>query len=152
LNRRAPRVRSSRPSAARAPKFRTGLPVAPPRASAPMKPRKWRYIIVPVLALAVIGVIAKAVTREAQTSYLQSYYLSRFAKDLTFSIQAGPSKEIAFPPGGPEDKRRGYSSLPGFLTSLSGRNFNITQQASWSGKLKEFAQASGYPVYHEKRD
>jgi hypothetical protein len=37
---------------------------------------------------------------EARTSYLQSRLLSRWAAEMKFSVQPGPSEEIRFPDGG----------------------------------------------------
>jgi len=42
---------------------------------------------------------------EIRTSYLQSRLLSRWAADMKFTLQAGPSEEIRFPKSGPYDER-----------------------------------------------
>jgi len=106
--------------------------------------RWWPFLLALIL---IAGVAA-----EGRTSFLQSLFLARMAGALTYGIQPGPSDDIRFPRGGPDDKRRGYSDLPGYLTALRGRDYTVVRQASWSPELKQSAEYSGYAIYHEKKD
>ncbi|HYM18640.1 MAG TPA: transglycosylase domain-containing protein [Micropepsaceae bacterium] len=87
---------------------------------------------------------------EAQTGLFESQYFARSAARLTFTVASGASGDIRFPKGGPEDKRLGYSALPGHIASLKAHDFVVTQQASWSEELDKFTADHGYAVYREK--
>jgi len=41
--------------------------------------------------------------------------LSRWAADMKFKVQPGPSEDIRFPKSGPYDERLGYAQLPSFI-------------------------------------
>ncbi len=103
-----------------------------------------------VCGFALVSIVAVAV--EAQTAYLQSLVFTRLAHELTFNIGSGPSDEIRFPTGGPQDKRLGYSQLASYIGALNARNFSVARQASWSPALARFAADHGYAVYREKED
>jgi len=87
---------------------------------------------------------------EADTSSLQSLFISRAVKDMTFTVEPGPSAAIRFPEAGPYDRRLGYAQLPSFINRLSARHFVVERQARQSPLLGRFIDAGGYAVYHEK--
>src|SRR5262245_2678495 len=62
-----------------------------------------------VLLWGTVAIAASAIvaaTFEARTSYVQSRLFSGIAKTLTYDVKPGPSDNIAFPRGGPDDKRK----------------------------------------------
>src|SRR5260370_25853675 len=91
-----------------------------------------------------------AVAYEADTSSLQSLFISRAVKDMTFTVEPGLSAAIRFPEAGPYDRRPGYAQLPSFINRLSARHFVVERQAPQSPLLGRFIDAGGYAVYHEK--
>jgi hypothetical protein len=101
-------------------------------------------------AAAALFLVGWGLATEARTSYLQSRLLSRWAADMKFSVQPGPSEEIRFPKWGPYDERRGYPQLPFFSEALSARHFTVTRQARWSPSLERFVEQGGYAIYGEK--
>jgi membrane peptidoglycan carboxypeptidase len=115
---------------------------------------RWLLRIVAVLRWAVVFaalfLLGWGLATEARTSYLQSRLLSRWAAEMKFSVQPGPSEEIRFPRSGPYDERRGYAQLPSFIESLGARHFAVTRQARWSPPLERFVDQGGYAIYGEK--
>ena len=90
------------------------------------------------------------VVLEADQSYLQSLFVTRAVKDMTFAVEPGPSPAMQFPATGAYDQRLGYVQLPSFIQRLTGRNFVIEHQARQSPVLREFMEQGGYAIYHEK--
>ena len=101
------------------------------------------------LAAALI-LLGWAAAHEAETSSLQSLFVSRAVKDMTFAVEPGPSTAIRFPEAGPYDRRLGYAQLPSFIDRLTARHFVVESQARQSPLLGRFIDAGGYPVYHEE--
>jgi membrane peptidoglycan carboxypeptidase len=97
--------------------------------------------------LAVLGYVS---VLEADQSYLQSLFVSRAVNDMSFGVDAGPSRAIEFPEAGPYDERLGYVGLPSFIRRLAARHFVVERQARQSRALREFMAAGGYAVYREK--
>src|SRR5258708_15886176 len=91
-----------------------------------------------------------AVAYEADTSSLQSLFISRAVKDMTLTVEPGLSGAMRFPEAGPYDRRLGYAQLPSFIDRLAVRNFVVERQARQSPLLGRFIDAGGYAVYHEK--
>ena len=89
---------------------------------------------------------------EANTSVFESKVFSRLGSRLTFKVASGENSGIQFPSGGPQDKRLGYSQLPGYLKSLKARNYLVTRQAAWSPELEKFTAENGYAMYREKEN
>ncbi|HYM04835.1 MAG TPA: transglycosylase domain-containing protein [Stellaceae bacterium] len=87
---------------------------------------------------------------EAETSFLQSLFISRAVQDMTFAVEEGASPDLRFPNSGPYDLRLGYVQLPSLIDRLSANHFDIKRQARQSPLLKSFMDAGGYAVYHEK--
>ena len=91
-----------------------------------------------------------AAWHEMQTSKLQALWLSRYAEDLDFSIEPGPSDRIRYPDAGPFDRRLGYTALPTFLQRLTARGFEIEEQARFSPALLRYADQGFFVPYAEK--
>src|SRR5690606_23926443 len=70
--------------------------------------------------------------------------------DLGYSLQPGPSEDIAFPADGPFDKRLGYAHLPLLLERLQQRHFLITAQARQSPALLAYGEHGFFPPFNEK--
>ncbi len=99
---------------------------------------------------ATLVLLGWAAAYEASTSLLQSLFISRAVKDMTFTVEPGLSAAIRFPEAGPYDRRLGYAQLPSFIDRLAVRNFVVERQARQSPLLGRFIDAGGYAVYHEK--
>jgi membrane peptidoglycan carboxypeptidase len=102
-------------------------------------------------ALAVLSLLGWGIATEARTSFLQSRIFSHIAREMTFSVGAGPSDTIRFPTGGPYDQRLGYTELPRFIRALGQDHFTVARQARWSPALERFVEDGGYAIYREKR-
>ncbi|HET7594021.1 MAG TPA: transglycosylase domain-containing protein [Stellaceae bacterium] len=114
--------------------------------------RRFRFdrITIRLALVVMILLVGLAVSYEAKTSSLQSLFVSRAVKDMTFSVEPGPSAAIRFPEAGPYDRRLGYAQLPSFIDRLATRHFAVELQARQSPLLRRFIDAGGYAVYHEK--
>jgi membrane peptidoglycan carboxypeptidase len=99
---------------------------------------------------ATVALLAWGAVYEAETSSLQSLFVSRAVRDMTFKVEPGPSAAIRFPEAGPYDRRLGYAQLPSFIDRLSARHFAVEDQARQSPLLGRFIDAGGYAIYHEK--
>ena len=130
------------------------LPISRQDQRDPGRWSRWLLRIVAVLRWAVVFaalfLLGWGLATEARTSYLQSRLLSRWAAEMKFSVQRGPSEEIRFPRSGPYDERRGYAQLPSFIEALGARHFAVTRQARWSPPLERFVDQGGYAIYGEK--
>ena len=71
----------------------------------------WRWLFC-FFFLLCLGAVIALVGYEMKTSKLQSQEISRYAAKLTYQVEPGQSKQIAFPGDGPFDKRLGYVQLP----------------------------------------
>jgi membrane peptidoglycan carboxypeptidase len=103
-----------------------------------------------VLLLMAIGACAVAVVMESRSSRLQALEFSRFAANLSYSMQPGPSDSMIYPGAGPFDKRLGYSSLGEFLPRLLKRDYVITEQVRFSSQLLAYTQRGFFVPYEEK--
>ena len=99
---------------------------------------------------ATVLLLGWAAAYEADTSSLQSLFISRAVKDMAFTVEPGPSAAVRFPEAGPYDRRLGYAQLPSFIDRLAARHFVVERQARQSPLLGRFIDAGGYAVYHEK--
>jgi membrane peptidoglycan carboxypeptidase len=129
-------------------------PLAAPGRNAPQRLRA-RILGVDRIAFAaaVTGtllLLGWGIAGEADTSLLQSLFISRAVRDMTFAVAPGPSPDIRFPRLGPYDLRLGYAQLPGMIDRLGTRHFAIEQQARQSPWLERFMDEGGYAVYYEK--
>ena len=116
----------------------------------PSRPRgrRWPYVLVPLLILAIAGGIA--VYYETQTSTLQAKYLSEFAAKLKFHSGPGASDSIVFPKKGPYDLRLGYVQIPTITEKLKQKGLSITSQARVSTELHRYATMGFNIPYQEK--
>ena len=100
---------------------------------------------------ALVGLAAYFVSLEMQTSRLQARYFASLGRQVSFSVQPGPSDEIRFPsPGGPYDWRLGYARLPDFEARLRARGYVVTGQARDSSMMTSLADRGLFIPYAEK--
>ncbi len=109
----------------------------------------WRAVIKMTVAIAV-GAVVWALAMELRASSLQAKMLSRFARDMTFRVDDGPSPSARFPEGGPYNERLGYARLPTFVAALESRNFGIERQVRLSEPLARFMDRGGFAIFREK--
>ena len=110
---------------------------------APPPARTGLYIAAGV-ALLLIGLAAWIETRQ---SWLQSLWLSRWSAKLDYTVEKGPSDDIAFPRAGPFDERLGYAHLEQFSLRLRENGFRITEQARQSPELVDLIRAHIAPPF-----
>lgn len=113
------------------------------------RPKRKLLIIIAVILL-VVTVLGTLTVMEMKTSYLQSRYLSLFAKKLTFSVKPGADPSLLFPEDGPYDERMGYTQLPSFLKKLTAQGYQIEAQARPSYSLNEVMDRGLFATYREK--
>ncbi|UAW99052.1 penicillin-binding protein [Halopseudomonas nanhaiensis] len=109
-----------------------------------MRLRTWLLLGVAVLA----GVYL--IRYESHHSYYQSLFLSRYAKDLTFRVEDGPSDAVRFPQAGPFDVRLGYTAIPRWTPRLRQHGFELTSQARFSPALLQHVDYGLFPPFKEK--
>jgi membrane peptidoglycan carboxypeptidase len=105
----------------------------------------WAYAL---LLLLVVGGLM--VVREMQTSAFQAQYFSNLSSKANFTVGAGASSAISFPPPAPYDDRLGYSKLPTYVAKLTLRDFEITRQARISEGMADIIKEGYFPPYSEK--
>jgi membrane peptidoglycan carboxypeptidase len=111
---------------------------------------RWKWLTFVGMA-ALVGVLAYFVSLEMQTSRLQARYFAGLGRQISFSVQPGPSDEIRFPsPGGPYDWRMGYARLPDFEARLRARGYVVTSQARDSSMMISLADRGLFIPYAEK--
>ncbi|WP_332670559.1 transglycosylase domain-containing protein [Aromatoleum sp.] len=118
----------------------------------PSPHRWWRIfkrLVLVLLLLAIITAVALAMF-EMRTSWFQSQEISRYAEDLRFRLEPGPSDAIRFPTHGPFDVRLGYALLPSFIQRLQARGLAVDSQARFSPALLDFTARGYFPPYREK--
>jgi membrane peptidoglycan carboxypeptidase len=110
----------------------------------PNRSRK-RWLLVALVAelVVIFGIY------EARTSALQSWFFSRWAARLTYAVESGPSPLIAFPDGGPFDRRFGYTRIPEFTQRLERQGFGVVAQARFSTAAARLAAWGFQPPYPE---
>ncbi len=106
------------------------------------------YIILGLVVVAFI--LVKLVREEVATSKYQARYLSEISRQLSFTLDPGPSKSIRYPGNGPYDLRLGYSSLPEMMQRLQKTGYNIAAQAEPSSKMAELMDSGLFAIYREK--
>ena len=106
-------------------------------------PRAWVW-------WALSGVILSGlIAHELRTSALQSRVLTRYATQLSYRVDAGPSSRIVFPESGPYDQRLGNALLPDFTRRLDSEGFRVIEQARMSEPMARLARARIAPPYRE---
>jgi membrane peptidoglycan carboxypeptidase len=113
-----------------------------PRRASTRPPRWLLYVVLG-------GILIGGVIYETRTSALQSWLLSRYAKSMTYTVEAGPSSTIVFPKSGPFDERHGYTQIPEFARRLEAKGFRIREQARFSPELARIAGWGIAPPYRE---
>lgn len=109
----------------------------------------WRLTLYLLLALLVLAVTALLVF-ESRSAHFQSRELSRYAADLTYKVEPGPSERIIYPTDGPFDKRQGYAYLPLMLERLQQRDYQVTEQSRFSEQLMAYSRRGLFPPFTEK--
>lgn len=113
-----------------------------------------RFIIkAAILGVAFVPLLAGAgqiIALEATTGDLQSRAIARYAKDLRFTVEDGPSATIRFPASGPYDARLGYTGLGSYIKALTANGYEVTRQARPTPELAGFVEQIGYAPYREK--
>lgn len=99
--------------------------------------------------LLIAAVILVPIIYELRTSALQSWILSRYARNLSFKVEPGPSPNIIFPKHGPFDIRAGYALIPDFEQRLRARGYNTIAQARFSPELERVTKWGILPPYSE---
>jgi membrane peptidoglycan carboxypeptidase len=102
------------------------------------------------LAVLGAGALAALILLELRTGWLQSQILTSIAAQLTYSVEAGPSRSIRFPASGPYDHRLGHASLPAFQERLARHGFEVTAQARISPLAAKLTDLGLYPIYPQK--
>ncbi len=88
--------------------------------------------------------------QELRDSRWQARYLSELGRDLTFTVQDGPSASVRFPHAAPYDDRLGYSHLPAFSQNLQAQDYQVTRQAVISPSMTDLADRGLNLPYAEK--
>jgi membrane peptidoglycan carboxypeptidase len=91
-----------------------------------------------------------ALVYEMRTSTLQSRYLTRLARQATFSVESGPASQTWYPEYGPFDQRLGYTRIPRIVDNLLANDFEITKQARLSEGFLALAGKGLFPPFQEK--
>ena len=129
----------------------TPPPTAMPPVAAPPSPRRWPVTLAKwSTGLAVVAGVSSLVHVEMQSSMLQSRFFSDWAARLGYELQPQPATGSRYPQAGPSDERMGYTRLPDFLASLTGRSYQIVSQARQSAALQDFMARGFFPPYPEK--
>jgi membrane peptidoglycan carboxypeptidase len=109
----------------------------------------WRLTVYLLLVLLVLVATALLVF-ESRSAHFQSRELSRYAADLTYKVEPGPSERIIYPTDGPFDKRQGYAYLPLMLERLQQRDYQVTEQSRFSEELMAYSRRGLFPPFTEK--
>ena len=113
-------------------------------------PRRYAWRLFWLLLLIALIALGVAATREMRTSKLQAREFSKLARDLSYSLQPGPSDAMLYPGAGPFDRRLGYSALGEFLPRLLKRGYLIDAQTRFSPALMDYSKNGFFVPYTEK--
>jgi membrane peptidoglycan carboxypeptidase len=118
--------------------------------AAPVR-RRWRWWLagIGLLVLLLTG-LALFLRWEMRHSVLQARYLSAWARQLGFTLEAGPAQGNRYPQAGPYDERLGYTRLPGFVQRLTERQHAVTAQARQSAPLADYLRQGFFAPHPEK--
>ncbi|OQX18813.1 MAG: hypothetical protein BWK80_37640, partial [Desulfobacteraceae bacterium IS3] len=111
------------------------------------QPIRWRLWLLGIILLLALGA---GLWNEMNTSFWQSYYLSRYAEKLSYTVEPGPSREIVFPKYGPFNTQRGYDRIPDFQRRLEAGYFTVKEQARFSPELLKIAEKGITPPFESK--
>ena len=87
---------------------------------------------------------------EMEQSWLQSRWFAAWARELSYTVQPGPSAAARFPSEGPFDERLGYTRLPEFTERLQAAGYSVAAQAEPSAALARYQDRGFFPPYREK--
>ena len=104
-------------------------------------------LVLSILALIILGVLF---FRETQSSAFQADYLSRLAKDLRWTMESGPNRDLSISQAGPYDERLGYSRLSAMIPRLVGQGFQVSSQARLSSRMQELIGLGLFVPYRDK--
>ncbi|WP_309678998.1 transglycosylase domain-containing protein [Polaromonas sp.] len=110
----------------------------------------WFKVAAASLVLVLLAVLGVFVAQEMRSSAWQARFFAELAGKASYSVGAGPSPSIRFPPNAPFDDRLGYAGLPIFLSRLQARDFKIVQQAQISPGMARMVDAGYFAPYPEK--
>ncbi len=102
------------------------------------------------LSVVLLAVLFGLLVWEANTFSLEAKYLTRFASQMHFHLDAGVNPQMRFPVYGPFDQRFGYVALPEFAQRLMTKNFVVAQQARMSLAMRQMTDSGLNLPYHEK--
>ena len=125
----------------------TDAPPADPDTATPSSTgrRRWWIRIAVGLLIVAVGIVV-----EARTSWVQSAVLSRLADQMAYTVETGPTPNLAVPAHGPYNERLGYTRLPGMVDALTARGFGVDAQARPSGLFRTALDLGLFPIYPQK--
>src|SRR5262245_2934797 len=109
---------------------------------------RWVLALSPIV-VSLLALVAVVAYYEARTSALQAFFLSRYVSKVSYEVGSGASPAIAFPLGGPFDRRRGYSLIPEFQDRLQVRGYQVVEQARQSARMTRLVELEITPPYRE---
>jgi membrane peptidoglycan carboxypeptidase len=111
--------------------------------------RRLAWSIAVLLGLALVAITGLA-WYELEASPFQSRYLVELGRQMTWTVEPGPSDSIRFAQSGPFDRRLGYSELPALAERLTRRGFVIERQARIAPAMAAVADRGLYLPFREK--
>lgn len=102
------------------------------------------------IAVVVVLAVAGLLLLELSSSAVQSRWLSRYARSLTFAVEPGPNPAPPASEAGPYDLRLGYARLPDFLARAQAAGFRVEAQARLSAAHQGALEHGLFPIYREK--
>lgn len=108
------------------------------------RPRVW-------LLLALLGLVCLG-AYEARTSALEAWLFSRWAREMGYSIEQGPSHEVLVTRAGPFDERAGFTRVREFQALLETNGFETVEQARFSRALTRLVGWGISPPFREPAD
>ncbi|TWI65516.1 membrane peptidoglycan carboxypeptidase [Pseudoduganella lurida] len=121
---------------------------ATPPPSEPKSKRSRNAFI--VLMLVLLSLLVWWLLHEFRTSTMQAKYFTGVVKQLSYKVEAGPSKSIRYPHDSPYDERLGYANIPDYLGKLSQRDYQVTAQSRFSPKMVQLADMGIFTTFREK--
>src|SRR5262245_28497618 len=109
-----------------------------------MRGSRYRRVRVAAIVLAAVLTVGIGLAAEMQTSYVQAWLFSSYARTVNYRLEPHASLDMRLPAGGPYDERLGYTRLSSFIASLAAQHFAIEQQARQSSRLRAFIEHGGF--------
>jgi len=106
--------------------------------------RAW-WIAAGVVALGALAVTGLLLL-ELSSSAIQSRWLSRYARSLTFAVEPDANPAAPVPEAGPYDLRLGYARLPDFLARAQAAGFRVEAQARLSAAHQGALEHGLFPI------